>query len=294
MKCSGYGPPSWPCWRRAREGGLGTSGPRRAPLAVECVRHQFRGGLVLLSALLPAVAASLRAVLLDVRVGSLPLAIDVAVTRHIVPLSFFARWSALRRLGAGASKADTLLCFNSLPPLRRLPCRVVNFVHAPHFVGAHAGIAYTPVTRVRIAIERLWFRRGVRYCDELWVQTPTMASAMRALYPDAHVSVVPFVDDELLTPAAPRPSAEPDADSTSFSFFYPADTVGHKNQLRLIAAWLELAREGFAPLLKLTIDVAELDDSCASSVKTRRPRTWSRSDACRARRRSNICAAVPR
>jgi glycosyltransferase involved in cell wall biosynthesis len=154
-----------------------------------------------------------------------------------------------------------LFCFNSLPPLRRSRARVINYVHAPHFVGAHRGVRYKPVTAVRIVIERLWFRLGVRNCDELWVQTPTMAAALSAAYPYAKVRAVPFVDDELFALLGTQEALQaPSGDGSQYTFLYTADSVGHKNQVNLLAAWRELARAGFAPKLLLTLDAGELRD----------------------------------
>jgi glycosyltransferase involved in cell wall biosynthesis len=215
------------------------------------------GGLVLLEALLPAVRGELRAIALDARLQARAPALDGVVECRWVPRSFFARWSALRELCARARTQDVLFCFNSLPPLTRARCRVVNYVHAPHFADLHRGIRYSWITRLRIFVERAWFRRGVRHCDEIWVQTDAMARALRSLFPAAKVVIVPFVDDALL---ATLPPASPATvhDGSGFTFFYPADTVGHKNHGNLLAAWVLLAREGFTPALALTVDAAEL------------------------------------
>jgi glycosyltransferase involved in cell wall biosynthesis len=221
------------------------------------------GGLVLFNALLPAVRAALRAVALDTRLRGRPLDIDAGVETRYVRRGFLARFLSLNRLARQAGQGDVLFCFNSLPPLSRSRARVVNYVHAPHFVGAHRGIRYSLITRLRTAIERRWFHWGIGNCDEIWVQTDSMARALAASHPAARVSVVPFVDDallELLPPGQPAPAA---VDAARFTFFYPADTVGHKNHSTLLAAWLLLARENCLPKLQLTIDDAELREILA-------------------------------
>jgi glycosyltransferase involved in cell wall biosynthesis len=216
------------------------------------------GGLVLLRALMAALGGRLSAALLDARIeGMFKLGEEVALRQ--VRRSFLARFLALAWLARRTAPGDVLLCFNSLPPLWRVRGRVINYVHAPHFVGRHGGAAYTPVTALRIRVERLWFHAGVGNCDEVWVQTPSMAADLLAKYPAATVKVVPFVDDALaarLATAAAQPA--PAADAARFSFFYPADAVGHKNHVKLAQAWKLLAGQGLFPRLVLTLRPEEM------------------------------------
>lgn len=217
------------------------------------------GGLVLLQALLRAGSGAWKSVALDARLEA-PEADGLAGER--VPPSILARIAALRRLARRAEAGDVLFCFNSLPPLARPArgVRVVCYVHAPHFVGAHRGVRYAPVTRLRIAIERIWFAMGMRNCDEFWVQTPTMAQALLHEHPGARVQVVPFVDDGLFAalhdePArADPPAAAPD----QATFFYPAEFVGHKNHSTLVQAWDLLGKRGCQARLQLTLRPPEL------------------------------------
>jgi glycosyltransferase involved in cell wall biosynthesis len=224
----------------------------------------YGGGLVLLTSLLPALRGSLRVAVLDSRVRTRALVSDPEVSVSYVRPSMAARLYSLWRLAGIAKKGEVLFCFNSLPPLRRSRARVINYVHAPHFIGAHRGVRYRPVTALRIVIERAWFRLGVRNCDEVWAQTPTMVAALRAAYPSVEVREVPFVDDELLAQirsrdTPPSPATLPN-DGSQYTFFYAADSVGHKNHVTLLAAWRELARAGFAPKLLLTLEAGELRD----------------------------------
>jgi glycosyltransferase involved in cell wall biosynthesis len=224
------------------------------------------GGLVLLEALLPALRDSLRAIALDARLATRALPIDAQVSKSLVPRSFLRRFLALRALATQAREGEVLLCFNSLPPLVRPRCRVINYVHAPHFAGLHRGIRYAPLTRLRTIIESLWFRAGLRNCDEIWVQTRTMAAAIKSAHPGARVVVIPFVDEELRSTLPASPAAPPAGDCSRFSFFYPADSVGHKNHRQLLAAWQLLADEGLSPRLELTLTGAELA-ACVAGLR---------------------------
>lgn len=219
------------------------------------------GGLVLLNALIKGLTGSLKAIALDLRFTYDTSLIPSNVHVEYVRRSFAARLLALIRLGRMTSDGDTLLCFNSLPPLLKPKGRVIVFVHAPHFVGAHLGIRYSQLTALRIKIERLWFKLGIRNCDEIWVQTSVMREAMRFQYPLAIIKVMALVDDNLsvrlsMIPVVIQP---PKVDAAKFIFFYPADAVGHKNHENLLKAWELLAIDNRRPKLVLTLRSSEME-----------------------------------
>jgi glycosyltransferase involved in cell wall biosynthesis len=226
------------------------------------------GGLVLLLALSAALQRHARALLLDERLRQRGPAFTGPVSVTYVRRSFLARLRSLMRLSASATSGDVLFCFNGLPPLARSRARVIAYVQAPHFVGAHRSSRYSRLTALRIFIERLWFRSGVRFCDELWVQSQSMADALGALYPRASISIVPLVDDELraaLGRSSSTSGAGAPADGPKFSFFYPADAVGHKNHVALLKAWRLLAQDGEAPGLLLTLEQVEFEELLRST-----------------------------
>lgn len=219
------------------------------------------GGLVLLEALIKGLSDSLKAASFDCRFIAEVSLISSGARVEYVRRSFVARILALLRLSRMATPGDTLLCFNSLPPLMKSKGRVIVFVHAPHFVGAHRGIQYSKLTALRLKIERLWFKLGVRNCDEIWVQTEVMQDAMRSQYPFAVIKVIPLVDDALFERllALPVVIGQPKADAAQFTFFYPADAVGHKNHVNLLNAWKILAKQNRRPKLLLTLRPAEIE-----------------------------------
>lgn len=231
------------------------------PVLLSAFGIHIGGGLVLLESLLRRLGPHLKAAALDGRLSGevRRLAGEKA---EWVPRSMPSRWTSLRRLTEKAAPGDVLFCFNGLPPLRKpLGVRVIAYVHAPHFVGAHRGISYDAVTSLRIGIERTWLRQGLRHCDELWVQTPTMQAALQSLHPVAAVKVVPFVDDDLhggLRAATAEPAPNESRGVSSARFFYPAELVGHKNHATLLQAWQLLASQGCRPLLQLTLQVPEM------------------------------------
>lgn len=218
------------------------------------------GGLVLLKILLKQLNGKLKMAALDSRFIMGRSLKDLNPGIEYIRRSFLARILALGRLSRMTSPGDVLLCFNSLPPLRRAAGRVIIFVQAPHFIGAHKGIRYGYLTSTRLMIERLWFKLGVRNCDEIWVQTPTIRELILRNYPGTKVKVVALVDSEMAMRLAVQfsPISKKNNDDSNFSFFYPADGVGHKNHENLYKAWALLASDGRTPELILTLREEEM------------------------------------
>lgn len=231
--------------------------PRRILLSAFGIH--MGGGLVLLNALTAYTGESLKEVLFDSRIGPDAGMAFSGCRVTYVRRGLLARLMSLFRLASHAAPQDVLFCFNSLPPLWKPKCRVINYVHAPHFAGAHRGIKYSNLTTIRMAIERSWFRFGIGNCDEIWVQTESMADALSVLYPASVVKVMPFVDDVLFS-NLDRIRTPPDSrleDYSELCFFYPADAVGHKNHGNLLKAWRILALAGKFPGLRLTLQPQE-------------------------------------
>jgi glycosyltransferase involved in cell wall biosynthesis len=218
------------------------------------------GGLVLLTALLAHGREAIAHVSLDGRLrGS--SATESTWKSSYVRRSFLARACDSLQSAANVRPGDTLLCFNSLPPLRPVAGRVITYVHAPHLVGLHRGTRYRRLTALRFVIERAWFRLGAQFSDEFWVQTESMQVALNLQNPKARVKIVPFVDD-LLFSALGASTATQGADVrkySDYSFVYPADGVGHKNHVTLLAAWALLSEDGVSPRLVLSLDKAEYE-----------------------------------
>ena len=230
------------------------------------------GGLVLLKALLAQARDAITHVSLD---GRLRGSDEMSSTWEFsfVRRSFLARAYDSFRSSRSIGPGETLLCFNSLPPLRPVRGRVITYVHAPHLVGLHRGTHYRRLTALRFVIERAWFSLGARYSDEFWVQTESMRSALKRQNPKALVKIVPFVDN-LLYSRLDTSSNTRNAnirDYSSYSFIYPADGVGHKNHTALLTAWSLLAEQGASPRLILSLGEAELGRLLANAGMERLP-----------------------
>ena len=228
--------------------------PRR--LLISAFGIHMGGGQVLLRALLQAAQKFTKEILLDARVKS-DLYAETSINIYFVPRSFIFRIVTQSRTALRAKTGDIFLSFNSLPPLFRRRGYVINYVHAPHVIGAHIGIRYTTLTLTRIKIERLWFRLGIRNCDEVWVQTKSMFHAMRTQYPSLKIKIVPLVDDVIINSLSMKHIERNVNDGHDLSFIYPADGVGHKNHQKLLQAWQHLRNSGFRPKLLLTLEEDE-------------------------------------
>lgn len=237
----------------------GTHSPTRRVFLSAAGVH-FGGGRVLLEALLRGADGALQDALLDERTrGSLRVPAGARVT--YVGRSPLARCTALARLATRMGAEDVLFCFNSMPPLLRPAGRVVTYLQAPYLVGRDPAVRYRPVSRAQHALERLWFRMGVRNCDEVWVQTPSMARALLAEHPGTEVRVMPLIDDELAALLrGPGSPVQPGADYARCSFFFPADGMPHKNHANLLQAWALLASAGRLPKLFLTLRPEEMQE----------------------------------
>lgn len=214
------------------------------------VRHG--GALVLLRGLLAAAGPALREAWIDARAQHLIAPLVPAARLHAVPPTVADRLRALAAAPRSARDGEVLLCFNSLPPLRRSAARTVVYVHAPYLVGLTEGVRFSRRDRVLHAFEALLLRRGRANADAWWVQTPTMARALAPIV-GAAPELVPFVDGDVALPAIADP-----APRRSARFFFPADAAAHKNHVGLIRAWALLAAEGATPELVLTLTDGEL------------------------------------
>ena len=217
------------------------------------------GGLVLLRALVAALDTVLQEAIMDRRTCG-EVSLPGRCRAVYVGRSPFAKCLALTKLARRMGPHDLLFCFNSLPPLLRPRGRVVNYVQAPYLVGRDRQVRYGLLAEGRMTLERLWFRWGLHNCDEVWVQTATMARALHSEFPQAKVQVVPFIDDDVAAVLHSAPAAAPapaPANYAACSFFFPADGMAHKNHAALLAAWARLAASGRFPRLILTLRPSE-------------------------------------
>jgi glycosyltransferase involved in cell wall biosynthesis len=208
------------------------------------------GGFVLIQSLLAAwpVDHPLLA-WLDDRARSHLKIPDTAQVRWVRP-SIASRISAELELGRAACREDRVFCFHSLPPLRRLTAEVWVFQQNRNYLDQISLAAFGWKTRYRLRYERLVGRLFRHRVTRYWVQTPSMARAVRDWYgsePPA-ISVLPFVPSML-----PQKSHFSD----QWDFVYVGDGEAHKNHRNLVNAWILLSEQGLRPSLAITLSARD-------------------------------------
>lgn len=228
------------------------------------------GGLVLLRPLVDAARDRVSVAFFDARIADeLAALVPSADVRHVAPRAG-DRWRALADCARAAGAHGRLLCMNSLPPRRRSKARTITFVQNAALIGLAGSVRYPPAVRARLAVERGLLKRYAGNSDEFWVQTDTMAEAMRATVPAARVRVMPIGEGwPPRVPSASRPPESP------LRLVYPADGQPHKNHATLYRALDLLARDGIETRLLVTLDprehgaIAHLAGAAAASIEAR-------------------------
>lgn len=205
--------------------------------------HQGGGRTLLLSVL--EVAGNLPCIaILDDRLElppQSPPSLTVLRVRPTLAGRFIGEW----RLRCLASPEHTILCFGNLPPLFNITGRVRVLLQNRYLLARYDLSEFPLRTRLRLLIERFWFRFRQSSRMKIIVQTPSMA---RELENELGIlaQTIPFRP----------PSANCDLAKTPrrFDFIYVATGEPHKNHRCLVEAWQLLASEGIYPSLCLTLD----------------------------------------
>lgn len=220
-----------------------------APLIVHAPNVHQGGGRVLLLELLAGLPPQTRGYCqFDTRLPlSLELPADIQVRRIAPKLS--ARWAAERFLADTAEAQTRILCFGNLPPLFRCRGEVAVYVQNRHVVSETDLAGFPWKQRLRIRMERRWFRHSAQNAKHFLVQTESMRQALVALGLGDRTRILPFAPaDTLSPPAVSLPEAAP-----RYDFCYVATGDRHKNHRLLIEAWVLLASAGKYPSLSLTV-----------------------------------------
>lgn len=219
------------------------------------------GGKSLLIALLEVVSGNVkRLVQLDRRInlpGHLPAN---WITNYVEP-TVRHRLRAEWWLAQNTRPQDTILCFGNLPPLFKLAGRTVVFVQNRYLIDSVPLDNFPLKTRLRLKVERLWFRWRAKNANTLVVQTPSMRALLETsgVAKEKPVYVLPFVD---LSTDYQRETHNGFSKAPSDPFIYVASGEPHKNHRNLVQAWCLLAQEGIFPTLWLTLDAKVNCDLC--------------------------------
>ena len=143
-------------------------------LIISAPNVHLGGGLSLLSALLGAIGEDFEGrVILDERV-QLPKGFPRSVIAHRIRPSIWGRLRSEWYLRKRSEISDSVLCFGNLPPVFRLREKVLLFLQNRYLVEPRSLKGFPFFHRLRITLERLWFRWGKRNVTHFIVQTPSM------------------------------------------------------------------------------------------------------------------------
>ena len=214
------------------------------------------GGRTLLSALLKALPAGLKAQALLDRRMKVPPGISENIEIRTFDPDLLQRLGAEWWLARHVRADDRVLCFGNLPPLFRVQGQVTVFLQNRYLVDSSPLACFPLKVRLRLNIERAWLALAASHAQTFIVQTPSMKTALSnsGIAARSSIYVRPFTDtaatcDRKLTDR--RPLTPPSASEAHF--LYVASGEPHKNHARLIEAWRLLAAEGLFPALHLTI-----------------------------------------
>lgn len=216
-------------------------------LIVQACNIHSGGGAVLLKDLINSLSNKIEtALILDERFNcDLEESEKIKIFR--IKPTIFGRLKAdliLKRISCESSR---ILCFGSLPPLHRSSGSVFLFIQNRFIVDKNQLLFNLPVKVIlRLLMERLWFRLGLKNADVLIVQTQSMKVALdlQGLH---NAVVMPFRNLSELNKKFVNVSKR-------FDFIYLASGEPHKNHKILIEAWCMLAEFSFYPSLCLTLD----------------------------------------
>lgn len=223
------------------------------------------GGRTLLDALLKLSFRQGTTALLDERM-LVPEAMPSGTRLIRAKASLLGRLHAERLLAAQVKSGDTVLCFGNLPPLFKLAGRVIVFVQNRYLIEQVSLGQFSFESRLRLSLERIWFRMRAASVDEYVVQTPSMKQALEhhlaniKTKPGLAIRILPFVSGGSRHSRAHTIAVH--ETQKHHDFVYVGSGEPHKNHRKLINAWILLAQESCYPSLALTVDATAFPDLC--------------------------------
>lgn len=220
------------------------------------------GGYTLLEALLNALDDDANFILLlDERMSVSPHFDGDKRVKRIRP-SILDRIMAEMWLVKAVSPKDTVLCFGNQPPLFRLACRVIVFVQNRYLLEKVPLTGFRLRAKLRLSIERIWFKLRLHCVNEYVVQTLSMRGALKEMTKgEIPIRILPFVRDQVCSELSSE--SAPHVIKGAGRFIYVASGEPHKNHRRLVEAWNILAAENIFPTLQLTLDPYKHPELCS-------------------------------
>ena len=211
------------------------------------------GGATLLNQLLDDSPKKNLILIVDARM-KLDTKISNSITIYRIKPSIFHRLLAERLLKKLSTTADLVLCFGNLPPLFKLKPKVFVFLQNIFLLNKFGSERLPFFVRLRLGIERCWFRLTKTHADKIIIQTPSMSQELeKSGVKSDKIIIAPLFIQKTLTPPYPE---------KNYNFIYVANGLAYKNHKNLLGAWIELAKKISYPSLCLTLNEVEYPTLC--------------------------------
>ena len=181
---------------------------------------------------------------------TLPSGTDESIVIKRVAPSLKSRLGAEFSLPAIARRFDRVLCFGNLPPIKKLPVDTWLFIQNRYLLENASLDGFDHRAKLRLSLERIWLRRGIRNVTQVVVQTESMSELVKEAL-SRRALIIPFWRNAIRQKVSTCTVSET---SSRRRFLYPASGEPHKNHLNLLLAWQHLAGVGLLPTLVLTLD----------------------------------------
>lgn len=164
---------------------------------------------------------------------------------------FLAEWNLYKK----SREDEIVLFFGNLPPLFRLKSKSILYLQNKYLIEDVALGKFKAKEKLRLIIERLWFKHFCKNIDIFHVQTQTMRRCLLSinLVGSTPVHVTPFMATSDINNIS---SNTQKSLNNTMKFIYIASGEPHKNHLELLRAWVILSEEFIFPELLLTLDVS--------------------------------------
>lgn len=204
------------------------------------------GGRILLEQLLMFAPINTSCIL-DERMPKVHAPDDAEI--YPVKPTIVSRFKAEILLFKNAKADDTVLCFGNLPPLFKSKASVKIFLQNRYMFGRHDFSKFSAGIRIRLFIERWWFRARMKSDYQVIVQSQTMQRELKE-WVGLEAIVLPFIEKRKEVNAVKGN----DYTNKEFDFVYVSSAEPHKNHSALLKAWVILAQQGVKPSLALTVN----------------------------------------
>ena len=139
-----------------------------------------------------------------------------------------------------------------MPLLFNVKAKVVVFLQNRFLIDNSTLTGFKFSVKLRIFVERLWFRSRINAVDKFVVQTLSMKALLSSFCDINLITVATIFHSNLVYKRSLK--ATTNKLNSNTCFLYVASGDPHKNHINLIYAWRLLADEGIFPQLILTID----------------------------------------